>query len=571
MRMKNLFGTTLRQDPAEAELTSHRLLLRAGMVRALSAGIYSYLPLALKSMQKIQGIIRGEMDAIDGQEILMPVVQPADLWRESGRWFSIGPELVRFQDRAERDMVLAMTHEEVVTDLLRREVSSWRQLPLMIYQIQTKFRDEPRPRGGLVRVREFAMKDAYSAHPDFDDLDRYYPFVRRAYENIFRRCGLDTVVVEADTGMMGGTASHEFMIISDAGEDTLIHCESCGYAANAEAARFVKGEPRGGEPLPLEMVPTPGAHTIQAVADYLGVPTSQTAKVVLYTDQDGKIIMAVIRGDLEVNEIKLANSAKVTEMHVATDDELLRAGIVAGYASPVGLKGVRVIVDDSLVGAANLVAGANKADHHYRHVNYPRDFAAELVADIALARHGDLCTTCGTLLSDERGIELGHIFKLGTKYSVAMDAGYLDAEGQKKPIVMGCYGIGVGRLLAAVIEQHHDERGIVWPPAVAPCEIHITALNLDTELVRQTAEELETSLGKRWGVLYDDRTEASAGVKFNDADLVGLPVRITVSPRSLKAGGVEVKARWAAQAQVVPLETLESAIEAALASWPGPQ
>ncbi|MHB0877643.1 MAG: proline--tRNA ligase [Anaerolineae bacterium] len=571
MRMKTLFSTTLRQDPAEAEMASHKLMLRAGLVRALSTGIYSFLPLGLRSLHKIEGIIREEMDAIDGQEVLMPVVHPADLWRESGRWYSIGPELARFKDRADRDMVLAMTHEEIVTDLVRREVSSWRQLPLMIYQIQTKFRDEPRPRGGLIRVREFMMKDAYSAHPDFEDLDRYYPSVRQAYENVFRRTGLTTVVVEADTGMMGGTGSHEFMILSGSGEDTLIHCDCCGYSANAEAARLAKGEPVGGEPLPLEVVPTPGAHTIQALAEFLGVPTSKTAKVVLYTDQDGRIIMAVVRGDLDVNEVKLAHAAKATDMHVATDAELEAAGIVAGYASPIGQKGVRVIVDDSIVGTANLVAGTNKVDHHYRNVNYPRDFRAEVVADIALARHGDLCETCGTLLADERGIELGHIFKLGTKYSDAMGATFLDADGQKRPVVMGCYGIGVGRLLAAVIEQHHDERGIVWPPAVAPFGVHITPLNLDNEQVKSVAESLEVSLGKRWGVLYDDRTEASAGVKFNDADLIGLPVRVTVSPRSLKAGGVEVRARWAAEAKVVPVDEAESAVAAALDSWPGPR
>lgn len=319
------------------------------------------------------------------------------------------------------------------------------------------------------------------------------------------------------------------------------------------------------------MVPTPGAHTIEDLARFLGVPTSKTAKVVLYTDQDGKVIMAVIRGDLDVNEVKLAHAAKATEMHAATDAELQAAGVVAGYASPIGQTKVRVIVDDSIVGAANLVAGANRVDHHFLNVNYPRDFRADTVADIALARHGDACGVCGSPLTEQRGIELGHIFKLGTKYSDSMGATYLDADGQKRPIVMGCYGIGVGRLLAAVIEQHHDERGIVWPPAVAPLGVHIVALSVDNEDVRRTAEALEGVLGKRWGALYDDRSEASAGVKFNDADLIGLPVRVTVSPRSLKAGGVEVRARWAGEAEVVAVDEVESAVEQAMLTWPGPQ
>lgn len=571
MRMSRLFGTTLRHDPADAELVSHRLLLRAGLVRAIAAGIYCYLPLAYRSMRRIEEITRQEMNAIDGQEVLLPVVHPAELWKESGRWFSVGPELVRFEDRGGRDMVLAMTHEEPVTDLLRREVSSYRQLPLLVYQFQVKFRDEPRSRGGLVRVREFTMKDGYSAHTDFEDLDRFYPYVRQAYENAFRRCGLDVVVVDADPGMMGGTASHEFMVLSEAGEDTLIHCQGCGYAANAEAARFAKGDPVGGDPLPLEEVATPGMKTIQQLADFLGVPTRQTAKAVFYVDQDGGIIFAVIRGDLDVNEVKLGNALRATELRPATDAELEAAGIAAGYASPIGVKGVKVVVDDSLVGAANLVAGANRAGFHYRNANFPRDFRADLVTDIALARQGDTCSVCGGELADQRGIELGHIFKLGTKYSQAMGATYLDPDGQEKPIVMGCYGIGIGRLMAAAIEQHNDDKGIIWPPAIAPCQVHVVGLNLDRAEIAEAAESVYESLGKRWEVLYDERSEQSAGVKFNDADLLGLPVRVTVSARSLKAGGAEVKARWAAASEVVPLERLEEAVEAALASWPGPQ
>jgi len=571
MRMSALFGTTLRQDPADAELVSHKLLVRAGFIRALAAGIYSYLPLAYKAMKKIEAIIRQEMDAIGGQELLMPVVHPAELWKESGRWYALGPELVRFKDRAQRDMVLAMTHEEPVTDLIRREISSYRQLPFMVYQIQIKFRDEPRPRGGLIRVREFTMKDGYSAHPDFADLDRYYPLVRQAYENIFRRCGLKAIVVEADPGMMGGTASHEFMIPSEGGEDTIIRCERCTYAANAEAARFNKELAQDEDLLPLEMVATPGMRTIEEVAGFLGVPTWKTAKAVFYVDREGRVIFAVIRGDLEVNEVKLANVTRSAGLRPATEDELRAAGIVPGYASPVGVKGVQVIVDDSLVGARNVVAGANREGYHFRNVNYGRDFSADVVADIALARSGAPCPVCGAPLLEEKAIELGHIFKLGTKYSEAMGATYLDAEGKERPVVMGCYGIGIGRLLAAIVEQHHDAKGIIWPPAVAPCEVHVVGLNLDDAAVAKTCEEVYGELGRRWAVLYDDRPEPSAGVKFNDADLLGMPVRVTVSRRSLSAGGVEVKARWAAEATVAPVQRCAEAVAAALASWPGPR
>jgi len=571
MRMTNLFGNTLRQNPSDAEMVSHRLLLRAGMIRPLSTGIYSYLPLGLRAMRRIENIIREEMDSIGGQEMLMPVVHPASIWKESNRWYNVGPELVRFRDRNERDMVLGMTHEEPFTALMRSEISSYRQLPFMIYQIQIKFRDEPRPRGGLVRVREFTMKDAYSAHPDFEDLDRFYPLMRRAYENVYRRCGLETIVVEADTGMMGGTASHEFMILSESGEDTLVRCESCGYAANVEAANIDKGRPEKEEAKPLEEVATPGCKTIEEVASFMGVPTSRTAKAVFYVDHQGEVIFAVIRGDLDVNETKLANAAGAIQLRPATEEELAAVGIVPGYASPIGLEGVKVIVDDSVAEASNLVAGANREGYHFRNVNFRRDFHATVVTDIALARTGDKCVQCGGELRERRGIELGHIFKLGTKYSEAMGATYLDAEGNEKPIVMASYGIGIGRLLAAVVEQHHDENGIIWPPAVAPCQVHLLSLNPDREDVRERADEVYERLDAQWDVLYDDRSEASAGVKFNDADLLGMPVRVTISPRSLEAGGAEVKARWSSEVKVVQLNQLEQGIRESLAGWPGLQ
>ncbi len=566
MRYSTLFGRTLREVPSDAELSSHQLSLRAGLIRQLGAGIYSYLPLGWRALRKIERIIREEMDAVDGQELSMPVVQPADVWRASGRYDAPapGPALARFKDRTGHDMVLGMTHEEVVTDLARQEVRSYRQLPAMVYQIQTKFRDEPRSRGGLVRVREFIMKDGYSLHTDYASLDAYYPRIYQAYVNIFDRCGVQTISVEADSGFMGGTTSHEFMVVSEVGEDTLILCLQCHYAANAEKALFVKGQVAGGEPLLMERVPTPGTTTIEAVARLLGVETRQTLKAVFYTTVEGEVIFAVIRGDLEVNETKLSNLLQGAELHASTEEELRAAGIVAGYASPVGLSGVRVIADDAVASAANLVAGANEPGYHLRNVNYPRDFQAEIVADIALARPGDACPQCGQALTATRGIEAGHVFKLGTKYSVTMGATYLDRDGIAKPLIMGSYGIGLGRLLACVIEQHHDEKGIIWPVSVAPFQVHIVSLGTNNPQVLAAAEALYQRLcAAGYEVLYDDRAE-TAGVKFNDADLIGIPVRLTVSARALESHSVELKTRWAAERSLVAEAEVEAAIDQVL-------
>lgn len=551
MKLSQLFGTTLRETPSEAELPSHRLLLRAAMMRPMGSGIFALLPLGWRVFQKVQAIIRQEMDAIGGQEALMPVVNPADLWRATGRYDSVGPELLRFQDRAGRDMVLAMTHEEALTHLVKTEVRSYRQLPALVYHFQTKFRDEPRPRGGMVRVREFVMKDSYSLDADAEGLERQYEAHYRAYQNIFRRCGVEVIAVEAHTGMMGGSVSHEFMAESPYGEDTLFLCDSCGYAANAEVAAFAVPPLPAEEPLPVEEVATPDCKTIQAVADFLGVPTSKTMKAVFYTAGE-RLIFAVIRGDLEVNEAKLCAALGVSEIAPADEEALSRAGIAAGYASPIGVRGAVVVADPSIASGANFVAGANKPGYHLRNVNFPRDFAADILTDIAAACGGAPCSRCGGPLRAVRAIEVGHLFKLGTRYSTAVGATFRDADGEEHPVVMGSYGIGLGRLLAVIVEQHHDDRGIVWPPSVAPYDVHLVGLNLDDETVQNAAEETYRALTDAGlAVLYDDRRE-SPGVKFSDADLIGVPVRLTVSQRALAQGGVEVKRRTEPKAAVVP-------------------
>ena len=560
MRLSKLFGSTLREVPTEAQMTSHQLLLRAGMIRQVATGIYSYLPLGWRVLRKIEGILREEMNSIGGQEMRMPSVQPADLWRETGRYSEAGPVLARFRDRTQRELVLGITHEEVVTDLARREISSYRQLPFMVYQIQTKFRDEPRSRGGLIRAREFTMKDGYSFHAQRADLDDYYPKVFQAYQNIFRRCGAEAVPVEADPGLMGGAASHEFMALSDSGEDTLVMCEGCGYAANAESAVAKREEGTKKPQRPLEEIATPGMTTIGDVASYLGVTPQETLKAIFYLVQ-GELVFVVIRGDLEVNETKLANALDATELRMAEHEEVEKAGIVAGYASPVGQAGNhRTIADDSISLGSNFVAGANKAGYHLRNVNYPRDFEVDLLTDIAIVQDGDQCLRCGAQLRTARGIELGHIFKLGTKYSELMGATFQDSDGQNQPLVMGCYGIGAGRLMAAVVEQCHDDRGIIWPLSIAPYQVHIVALGAEADIV-DTAESLYHDLGAGgYEILYDDRDE-SAGVKFNDADLIGIPLRLTVGSRSLSAGGVEIKRRSAAKADVVPLQGIEATLQ----------
>lgn len=565
MRMSQLFGNTLRQNPADAEMPSHQLLVRAGMIRPLAAGIYSYLPLGWRVLRNIETIMRQEMEAIGAQEMMMPFVQPAELWQATGRWQSIGADMARFQDRAHRDLVLAMTHEEAVAQLARTEIRSYRHLPRLIYHIQAKFRDEPRPRGGLIRVREFTMKDAYSLDADADGLDVAYRNMHRAYERIFQRCGIQALAVQADVGQMGGSASEEFMALNEHGEDTLILCPACGYAANVEWASFARPEPPCPPEAEIQEIATPHCKTIADLAAFVGLPRHQTLKAVFYVTQDGEFIFAVIRGDLDVNEIKLRNLLGGVAFGPATEAEIRGAGAEPGYGSPVGLRGVRVIADDSVRLGRNFVAGANKEGYHLLNVNYPRDFEAAVVGDFALARAGDACPNCGQPLTERRGIELGHLFKLGSRYSQALGATYLDADGQARPIVMGSYGIGTGRLMAAIVEQHHDQHGIVWPVEIAPYQVHL--INLGHEPEEETsraADRLYAELQQQgFQVLYDERNERP-GVKFNDADLIGAPLRVTVGQRNLAQNGVEVKRRDADEGSVVSLSELPASLRCQL-------
>jgi prolyl-tRNA synthetase len=505
------------------------------------------------------------MDAIGGQEITMPVVHPAEMWQRTGRWYDIDEELVRFADRTGRNMVLAMTHEEVVADLARSEVRSYRQLPLLLYQIQTKFRDDPRPRAGLIRGREFTMKDSYSLDADEAGLERQYRNHSRAYFRIFARCGLPQVMaVAADPGMMGGRMAHEFMYLTEIGEDTLVLCDQCGYAANRQAARFRKPAPVPEEARPIEKVATPGADTIAALAQMLGVPESRTAKVVLFTaavpSSGGRettevLVMGLVRGDMGVNESKLAGAIRARRLVPATPVAIRAAGAVPGFASPMGVdrRGVRVVADDLVAVSPNLITGANEEGYHLRHVNVGRDFTPDVVADIAEADVGSPCPRCGNSVRLARGVEVGNIFQLGTRYAEALGAMYIDADGQSRPIVMGSYGIGVGRLLACIAEAHHDERGLRWPVTVAPFDVHLVLLTGREPDVAARADKLYAALeAAGLEVLYDDR-EASAGVKFADADLVGVPLRVTVSGRSLQQGGVEVKRRDREEVQMLPI------------------
>ncbi len=574
MLLSKLLGKTLRQPPSDAETVSHQLLARSGMIAQLVAGVYSILPLGWRVVRKIEQIVREEMDAAGGQELNMPVLQPRELWQEAGRDVSMDEILFRLKDRRDREMVLGPTHEEVVTSLVRQNVQSYRDLPVIPYQIQVKFRDEARPRAGLVRVREFIMKDAYSFDMDDEGLDRSYEAMKQAYQNIFARCGLPTLMVDADSGAIGGKASNEFMLLAETGEDSVIRCESCGYAANAEKAVFRKPSVDREAELPLEEVHTPGKKTIHDLADFLGVPAGKTVKAVFY-NADGQFVFVSIRGDLDVNEIKLKNTLKATNLRLATDEEVDTAGLVAGSASAVGLRwftkympqhrassGIKHVADDSVLDGNNFVVGANKPDYHLRNANYPRDFQADVVTDIALAKPGYQCAQCGGQFTVARGIEVGHIFKLGTAYSIAMGATFLDNEGKEQPIIMGCYGIGVGRLFAGAVEQNHDERGIIWPPAIAPYQVHLVALNIDNPEVGPRARRLYQELQQTGiEVLFDDRAE-SAGVKFNDADLIGLPYRVTISPRTLGQNVVELKRRTEKEVTLVPLAEVVERLQA---------
>ncbi len=566
MRFSRLITKTMRTDPAEAETPSHRYMLKAGMVFQVAAGVYSYLPLAWRSLRKIEAIIREEMDAAGGQEVRLPVLQPMELWEESGRRKAFGENLFTLQDRRRRPMVMAPTHEEVISLIARTHVQSYRDLPRIPYQIQTKFRDEPRSRGGLIRVREFDMKDAYSMDADAEGLDASYEAMAQAYRNIYRRCGLPAVMVDADSGAIGGRDSHEFILPASTGEDTILRCSACGYAANLEKALGAKPPQPIEKPLPLKEVSTPGIKTIAELCDYLNVPDSRTLKAVFYR-ADGETVFVTIRGDLEVNEVKLTTYLKAKDLRLATEEETQAAGLVAGSASAVGLTGIRCIMDDSVKLGSNFLVGANKPDTHLQNANHPRDFQLEEVTDIALAEEGQPCVKCGKPLEALRGIEVGHIFKLGTFYSETLGVYYLDRDGTRRPVIMGCYGIGVGRLLAAAIEQNHDEQGIIFPTPIAPYQVHVVGLNLTDEAVSREADALYDSLWDA-GVecLYDDRPDESAGVKFNDADLLGLPLRLVISRRAIRNGAVEIRRRAGDDKPVLtPFEDVESTVQEMLA------
>ncbi len=560
MRMSQLMTKTLRQAPAEADTISHQLLVRAGMVHQVASGIYSYLPLGWRVLRNLEQIIREELDRAGSQELLMPVLQPYELWERTGRDQAFGRSLFSLTDRRERRLCLGPTHEEIITELVRHQVRSYRDLPLLLYQIQTKFRDEPRPRGGLLRVREFPMMDLYSFDTDEEGLDASYQKMRRAYLNIFERCALPTMEVEADSGAIGGKDSHEFMVVAESGEDVIFHCQQCKYAANMEKAQSAK--PDGNhEPLKqTEEIATPGMKSIDEVAGYLGIPKRQTLKAVFYAS-DVSLVFVVIRGDLEVNETKLKNALKCADLQLAGEDRVRQTGLVAGSASPIGLSGVRTIADDSIKLGTNFVAGANRPDYHLKNVNYPRDFQVDMMLDIAVAQPGQGCPRCGSALVSTRGIEAGHIFKLGTVFSDELGAYFLDQKGETRPIIMGCYGIGVGRLMAAAIEQNHDDKGIVWPVPLAPYHVYLCALGADNTDTASKANNLYAELESRGvSVLLDDRQE-SPGVKFNDADLLGMPLRLVVSPRTLKSRSAELKWRHSEQSELLPLEGLAPRIE----------
>ena len=569
MKLSKMHIKTLREVPAEAEIPSHILLIRTGMIRKLASGIYGFMPFGWRSVRKIEDIIRSEMDKAGGQEIHMSAIQPAELWQESGRWFAYGPELWRVKDRNGRDFCLGPTHEEIFTDIIRNDVSSYRQLPMNLYQIQTKYRDEARPRFGLMRSREFIMKDAYSFDRDFEGLDKSYDDMYKAYEKIFTRCGLTFRPVEADTGAIGGSNSHEFTALSEVGESEIAYCEKCSMAATTERAQCVDAPADTEEMLPMEEVNTPGTKTIEAVADFLGMPQTKTIKALLFVtyDEEGnekEYVAAFVRGDRELNMTKLINALNIPEHAIEFADEAKmsqKTGCVGGFTGPVGLHDCKVVVDSELTGLRNLCAGANKENYHVKNVNYGRDYKGDIVTDLKLLKEDDPCPVCGAPVKHARGIEVGQVFKLGTKYSQAMNAVYKDENQQDRLIVMGCYGIGVTRTLSAIVEQHHDENGIIWPMSVAPYHVIITLVKPGDKTQEAVAEEIYSRLSYAGvEVLLDDRDERP-GVKFKDADLLGIPVRITVGKRAPE-GVVEYKLRREAEKQEMSVsEAVVAAIE----------
>lgn len=555
MRVSKLYAPTLREVPAEAEVVSHQLMLRAGFMRKAAGGIYTYLPLAWRVLKKIERIVREEMDAKGSQELLMPIVQPAEIWQESGRWDVYGAEMFRLQDRHNRCFCLGPTHEEMVTTLIRGDVRSYRQLPLSVYQIQNKYRDERRPRFGLMRGREFIMKDAYSFDRDEAGLDKSYQDMYDAYTNIFTRCGLNFRPVEADSGAIGGSGSHEFMVIADSGEAEIVFCTSCDYAANVEKAELFPLEAQEEAMLTKEEVVTPDCKTIADVCAYLKLPVDHSVKAVAYNSEKG-LILCFVRGDHEVNEIKVINTCGVIDLEMATEEQLAAAGTVGGYMGPVGIdnKKVIVVVDATVMKMHNVCCGANKEGYHFINVNPGRDFTPTYVADIRLIQEGDPCPHCGGEVSKARGIEVGQVFKLFTKYSSALKATYLDENGKEQPMLMGCYGVGVSRTMAAAIEQNYDDNGIIWPIEIAPYHVLVVPVNTKDEASAAKAEEIYMQL-KKVGLetVIDDRKERP-GVKFKDADLIGYPLRVVVGPKTLTEGKLEVKIRKTGEIRYLPLD-----------------
>lgn len=555
MLVSKLYAPTLREVPAEAEVVSHQLMLRAGFMRKAAGGIYTYLPLAWRVLKKIERIVREEMDAKGSQELLMPIVQPAEIWQESGRWDVYGAEMFRLQDRHNRCFCLGPTHEEMVTTLIRGDVRSYRQLPLSVYQIQNKYRDERRPRFGLMRGREFIMKDAYSFDRDEAGLDKSYQDMYDAYTNIFTRCGLNFRPVEADSGAIGGSGSHEFMVIADSGEAEIVFCTSCDYAANVEKAELFPLEAEEEAMLTKEEVVTPDCKTIADVCAYLKLPVDHSVKAVAYNSEKG-LILCFVRGDHEVNEIKVINTCGVIDLEMATEEQLAAAGTVGGYMGPVGIdnKKVIVVVDATVMKMHNVCCGANKEGFHFINVNPDRDFTPTYVADIRLIQEGDPCPHCGGEVSKARGIEVGQVFKLFTKYSSALKATYLDENGKEQPMVMGCYGVGVSRTMAAAIEQNYDDNGIIWPIEIAPYHVLVVPVNTKDEASAAKAEEIYMQL-KKVGLetVIDDRNERP-GVKFKDADLIGYPLRVVVGPKTLTEGKLEVKIRKTGEIRYLPLD-----------------
>lgn len=565
MLASKLYAPTLRETPADADVVSQQYMLRAGMIRKMAGGIYSYLPLAWKSIRKIEAIIHEEMANIGAQEIMMPIIQPAEIWQESGRWNVYGAEMIRFNDRHDRSYCLGPTHEEMITTLVKDEVKSYRQLPLTLYQIQNKYRDERRPRYGLMRSREFIMKDAYSFDLDEAGLDKSYWDMYHAYENVFSRCGLYFKPVEADSGAIGGSNSHEFMALADSGEADVIHCENCDYAANIEIGKPGVMKQTEEPLLELTEVATPDAKTIEAVAEQLSLPLDKTMKAVVLSI-DGVVVLAMVRGDHEVNEIAVQHSVDGgIEPEMASEEELLAAGLTGGFISPVGLKQTetfKIVVDESVMEMFNACGGANKKDAHYININPKRDFNLEdiIVAPIRLITTDDVCPNCGGHLGIAKGIEVGQVFKLGTKYSESLNGTYLDQNGRPNPYIMGSYGIGVSRTLAAAIEQFHDENGIIWPRAIAPFEVVVVPINAKDDALMEASTKIYDEL-KAAGVdvLLDDRKDR-AGVKFKDADLIGYPLRITVSKNTLESGAVELKTRKTGEAVEVAITDVKTAV-----------